>query len=96
MIYKPRKKPQELRMLATFNPRWKVKQHYINLEKGYEGEIHFDALIETLEIDALILHDLLLKLNSTTFQIDSLILTAEAIFCYEVKNYDGTMSMMQN
>lgn len=93
MMYKPRTKPQELRMLESLHTRMnlpqKIKQHYIHLERGYEGELHFDSFLEKLESDVLILNDLLLKANTTTFQVDTIIISDEAIYCYEIKNYDG-------
>jgi hypothetical protein len=49
----------------------------------------FDLLTETLKCECLILNDLLLKVNNTLFQIDSLIICSETIYLFEVKNYDG-------
>lgn len=93
MLLKPRKKSSELLILEFLNCRMalspKDKQHYTNLAKGYEGEQKFDLWTEQLQCDCLILNDLLLKSNSTTFQIDALILTAEQINFYEVKNFEG-------
>ncbi|WP_323741822.1 nuclease-related domain-containing protein [Salinibacillus xinjiangensis] len=67
----------------------KDKQHYFNLRKGYEGEVKFDSYTEKLQCDCIILNDLLLRVNSTTFQIDSLIITLDRVFLYEVKNFKG-------
>ncbi|WP_440895024.1 nuclease-related domain-containing protein [Amphibacillus sp. Q70] len=93
MLYKPRCKSTELLKLASLNLRMslpeKIRQHYLNLEKGYEGECLFDSLTEKLQCDCLILNDLLLKANQTIFQIDSLIITANKIYCYEIKNMKG-------
>jgi len=93
MSYKPRTKPAELRILESLNPRMvlpqKDEQYYLNLKKGYEGELLFDSFTEKLQCDALILNDLLLKENNITFQIDSLIIISGMINFYEVKNYDG-------
>ncbi|WP_409306100.1 NERD domain-containing protein [Peribacillus sp. SCS-155] len=69
--------------------RNKDKQHYYNLKKGYEGELLFDSLTQNLESEVFILNDLLFKLNQTVFQIDSLIITSETIYLFEVKNYEG-------
>ncbi|KAB2338931.1 NERD domain-containing protein [Cytobacillus depressus] len=60
-----------------------------NLEKGYEGELLFDKWVEALSGDWLILNDLLLESNNTEFQIDSLWISPETIYQFEVKNYDG-------
>ena len=67
----------------------KDKQHYFNLQKGYEGEVLFDSVTAKLQCECFILNDLLLKLNSTTFQIDSLVIHSETIYLFEVKNYEG-------
>jgi hypothetical protein len=67
----------------------KDKQHFFNLKKGYEGEIIFDSLAEKLQCECFILNDLLLKLNNTMFQIDSLIIIQETIYFFEVKNFEG-------
>ncbi|MFE8701986.1 nuclease-related domain-containing protein [Cytobacillus sp. FJAT-54145] len=93
MVYKPRTKSSELLMLSSLNTRMKLtetdKQHYLNLRRGYDGEKLFDSLIENLRSDCLIVNDLLLKLNNTLFQIDSLIIFQETIFVFEVKNFEG-------
>lgn len=61
----------------------------MNLKRGFEGELYFDSLTEKLQCDRLILNDLLLTVNSTVFQIDTLIITPETIHIFEVKNYEG-------
>ncbi|MDY0406776.1 nuclease-related domain-containing protein [Virgibacillus sp. 179-BFC.A HS] len=93
MLYKSRTKPKELRILELLDKRKglaeKDQYHYLNLKKGYEGELLFDSLIEKLQCECLILNDLLLKINNSTFQIDSLIIIQGKICFYEVKNYSG-------
>ncbi|SET15452.1 Nuclease-related domain-containing protein [Oceanobacillus limi] len=93
MAYKARTKSNELIILEVLYNRMnlsgKDKQHYFNLKKGYEGEIQFDKLASKFQCDCFILNDLLLETNHTTFQIDSLIITAEKIYFFEVKNYEG-------
>ena len=93
MPYKSRTESTELLILKSLHIRMnlsdKDKRHYINLKKGYEGEILFDSLTERLQCKCFILNDLLLKLNNTVFQIDSLIIMQEAIYLFEVKNYEG-------
>lgn len=90
---KKRSKSLELQILESLNTRMKLgqseKQHYLNLKKGYEGEVEFDTLTASLESKFYILKDLLLKSSNTTFQIDSLLITQEAIIPCEVKNYEG-------
>jgi hypothetical protein len=94
MPYKHRTKPAKLVILGLLNTRMDSlsdndKQYYYNLKKGYEGEVMFDALTEELQCDCLILNDLLLKVNNTIFQIDTLIIFSDTISVYEVKNYEG-------
>ena len=92
-MYKPRTKPNELLILEVLNKRMKLeieeKQHFLNLKKGYEGKELFDKHAEKLQCECLILKDLLLEVNNTTFQIDSLIIVQGKIYLYEVKNYEG-------
>ena len=92
MPYKSRAESNELLILRALNTRMtlsnKDKQYYFNLQKGYEGEVMFDSFIEKLQCECLILNDLLLKINNTTFQIDTLIIS-DTIYLFEVKNYEG-------
>lgn len=67
----------------------KEKQHYLNLKKGYEGECKFDLLAEEYCSNCYVLNDLLLKVNNTTCQIDSLHISSDTIFIYEIKNFEG-------
>ncbi|WML48568.1 NERD domain-containing protein [Neobacillus sp. PS3-34] len=93
MIFKSRTEPEKLKILRVLNTRMiltpEEKKYYLNLEKGYEGEVQFDLLTEKLQSDCLILNDLLLEVNNTTFQIDTLIIFSETIYLFEVKNFEG-------
>ncbi|WP_449538768.1 nuclease-related domain-containing protein [Ferdinandcohnia sp. Marseille-Q9671] len=93
MIFKPRTKSDELIVFEILNTRTdfssKDRQYFTNLKKGYEGELLFDSLTEKLQCECLILNDLLLEVNNTTFQIDTLILIDGKINFYEVKNFEG-------
>ncbi|WP_087974286.1 nuclease-related domain-containing protein [Oceanobacillus rekensis] len=93
MHYKSRKKSNELLIMELLNRRRHLasndRHHYFSLKKGYEGELLFDRLTKKLDCECLILNDLLLKVNNTTFQIDSLIITQGKVFIYEVKNFEG-------
>jgi hypothetical protein len=92
MAYKSRTESKELRVMKSLFYRMdlseKDKQYYYNLKKGYEGEVLFDSLTEMLQCECLILNDLRLKVNNTTFQIDTVILS-ELIYLFEVKNFEG-------
>ncbi|MEH7225104.1 nuclease-related domain-containing protein [Bacillus sp. JJ1566] len=93
MLFKARNKSGELITLEILNKRSdlssKDKQYFLNLKKGYEGELLFDSLTEKLQCECLILNDLLLEVNNTTFQIDSSIFIDGKIHSYEVKNFEG-------
>src|SRR5690625_2881877 len=93
MLYISRTKPKKLTILELLNKRKKLtgkeKQHFLNLQKGYEGEVIFDKLTDKLKCECLILNDLLFEVNNTTFQIDSLIIVQGKILFYEVKNHEG-------
>jgi Nuclease-related domain len=93
MLLKPRPVPTELIILRSLNTRMfltaKEKLHYSNLEKGYEGEVLFDQLIEKLQSEMLVLNDLFLEVNKSVFQIDTLTIAQESIYLIDVKNYEG-------
>lgn len=93
MAYKPRTEPKKLTILRVLNSKMTLlktdRQHYYSLQKGYEGEVMFDKMTERLQCECYIINDLRLKVNNTTFQIDTLIIVAGKIHFYEVKNYEG-------
>jgi len=93
MFFKLRTESSELRILRSLNTRMAlepdVKQHFFNLAKGFEGEVAFDEWTLPLTDKYLILNDLLLESNSTTFQIDSLLISQKMIYLFEVKNFEG-------
>ncbi|MDQ0273306.1 nuclease-related domain-containing protein [Cytobacillus purgationiresistens] len=60
-----------------------------NLKKGEEGEERWESFLNTLSNDVLILYDLTLEHNYTTFQIDALCIFQQTIMAFEVKNYEG-------
>ncbi|WP_419956311.1 nuclease-related domain-containing protein [Neobacillus niacini] len=94
MAFKDRTESDELKNFRSLDNRMilpsKEKQIYSNLEKGYEGEVKFDQFTERLNPNKfLILNDLLLETNSTSFQIDSFIISQGTHFPCEVKNFEG-------
>lgn len=86
-------KPKELLLLESLSKRKKLSaeenRYFLNLKKGHEGELLFTDLASKTEGDRLVLNNLLIEHNQTTFQIDCLILTETRIFLYEVKNFEG-------
>ncbi|MDR7075351.1 hypothetical protein J2Y03_000339 [Neobacillus niacini] len=94
MAFRERTESDELKIFRILNNRTilpsKEKQIYSNLEKGFKGEVMFDQLTEGLNPNKfLIVNDLLLETNSTTFQIDSFIISQGTHFPCEVKNFEG-------
>ncbi|MBP1932629.1 nuclease-related domain-containing protein [Ammoniphilus resinae] len=93
MLLKGRSESDELKKMRYLNMRMELpekdKFYYSNLEKGYEGEVKFDQLTENLQEERIIINDLLLEVNNSYFQIDSLIISQGVIHLLDVKNYEG-------
>ncbi|MFC0416737.1 nuclease-related domain-containing protein [Cytobacillus solani] len=93
MLIKARGESDELMILRYLNTRMelteKEKLYYINLERGYEGETIFDQLVESLLEERYIINDLLLEVNNSYFQIDTLIISQGVIHFLDIKNYQG-------
>jgi hypothetical protein len=93
MLKKIRTKPLKLEIFELLNTRMNLltedKQDYLNLKKGYEGEVMFDSLTEKLECDCYILNDLRLKIYKNVFQIDTLIIFHKIINAFEFINFEG-------
>ncbi|WP_102275792.1 nuclease-related domain-containing protein [Cytobacillus massiliigabonensis] len=93
MLLKAREESNELLICRSLNKRMnlteKERRHYLNLEKGYEGEIQFDKLSENLHEERYIINDLLLEVNNSYFQIDTLIISQGAIHLLDIKNFKG-------
>jgi hypothetical protein len=93
MLFKPRTKPELLLLLELLNTRMKLTadalQQYLYQKKGYEGEIAFDLLTATLDQEMYIINDLMLEINHTKFQIDSLLVSQEKVYQCEIKNFES-------
>lgn len=93
MILKERTKPEELVILQTLKSRMELAEkdltNLFTMEKGYEGEVQFDHWFTKHTVESLIINDLLLEVNGTHFQIDSLVITQDRIHLFEVKNLEG-------
>ena len=92
-IMKERTMPHLLRVMRQLDKRQALtnedRQYIVNLEKGYQGECYFDNVLkEEVKGDVVVLNDLLLSVNRTHTQIDSLIITGSTIYLYEIKNYE--------
>ncbi|RXJ03037.1 NERD domain-containing protein [Anaerobacillus alkaliphilus] len=93
MVIKERCESEELLLFRQLYLRMELsekdKQHYFNLEKGYEGELAFDHMIDHQRSNCLILNDLLLEINNSLFQLDKVLIAPEKVYIYEVKNFEG-------
>lgn len=93
MFKKNRSESEELRVLKALNKRMdlaeKEKQYYLNLQKGFEGEVMFDGYLQRIVIQSYILNDLLFEQNHSHFQIDSLMISQNLTYLFEVKNFEG-------
>lgn len=93
MFLNSRTESKELLKFRSLNARstlsTKEKKHYMHLEKGYQGEVMFDQLTAKLENDLYILNGLYLEYNNAACQIDSLIISQETIYPFEIKNFEG-------
>jgi hypothetical protein len=94
MIFKNRTETYELLCLRFLNARMNLStkdlNHYLNLEKGYIGELKFDKIVqENVSKEWLIINDLLLEYSNTFFQIDTVLISKNAIFLNDVKNFEG-------
>lgn len=97
IIIKQRQKTNLLIALELLDKRltlpYKEKQYLTTLSKGFEGEVAFDFLLnKSIACDAIRLNDLSLVIGHTSIQVDSLLITSDAIFLYEIKNYEGNYS----
>ncbi|WHX39373.1 nuclease-related domain-containing protein [Mesobacillus sp. AQ2] len=93
MFLKERYESEELKVLKALNTRMvlseKEKQYYLNLQKGFEGEVMFDGYLQQITMQSYILNDLLLEQNHSHFQIDSLMIIQRLSYLFEVKNFEG-------
>lgn len=69
-----------------------LRQNAARLQKGYNGERKLDYYLKSLDRYFSILSDVTLSIYDKQFQMDSLIVTATAIYIIEVKSLDGTVT----
>ena len=94
MLLKSRPESDLIKLLGFLNTRMSLTEddlkQYLNLRKGYEGEVAFDQLTASnLNSDILVLNDIMLEINHSKFQIDSSLIIQDTIFPCEVKNFEG-------
>jgi hypothetical protein len=92
MILKERCESAELRTYRSLGTRMELaaaeQKLYDNLESGYEGELIFDGWLKQTG-EGLVLNDLLFVTGNTYYQMDSLYITPQKIYLFEVKNLSG-------
>lgn len=98
---KERHKTDLLKVLLLLNSRMTLedddRKMLINLEKGYDGELFFDALLDKhFTGEGLVLNDLKICYRGNSAQIDSLLITQHSIELFEVKNYSGQYTFSKN
>jgi hypothetical protein len=100
MIVKFRHIPEELKLLRCLQESMRLSpkdySYFLNLEKGFSGEQQFDELLEQSPEEWIILYDLLFDYSNTLFQIDSLLITGDCIYIFEVKNHEGDFYIEQD
>lgn len=84
--------PLESMILDYLRPRMNAStaqtNRWHNLQKGHAGESHLHHLLrKELPPRYLLLSDLLLEHQHTKFQIDLLLMSNNAVYLLEVKNY---------
>ncbi|WP_047984696.1 nuclease-related domain-containing protein [Ornithinibacillus californiensis] len=93
-VVKKRTPSKELQILDILSYRSNLSekdtQQLLKLKKGYEGELLFDQLLDQqLQSECLVIRDLLLTVNNSTFQIDTLIIFPTIIELIDVKYFEG-------
>ncbi|WP_160112595.1 nuclease-related domain-containing protein [Salicibibacter kimchii] len=95
---KEREPSTELKVLRLLNPIMKLSdyQHYLNLEKGYIGELKLDEWLDGLLNNCLVVNDLLLEHKGKIFQIDSLVIFQSIIYVFDSKYHEDDFYLDAN
>lgn len=98
MILKHREKSKLHLGLLALDKRMALqdtdRNYLLNIEKGYEGEELFDTFVKKyLNKEVIVLNDLLLTSRGNTFQVDSILITSDTVYIYEIKNYKDSYQM---
>ena len=97
MILTERKVPFELMYMRAFSrrvePSSKDARTLSVLESGYEGEVHYDKVLEEIGHESLIVfRDIYVKAGDAVAQFDSIIVDGNSVTVNEIKNYSGIYS----
>lgn len=99
MILTERRVPFELMYMRAFSRRAEMDSKDVRLlsvlEGGYEGELHYDTVLEAAGHEALIVfRDIYVKAGDAVAQFDSIIIDGNSVTVNEIKNYSGFYSYM--
>lgn len=95
-----RKRPLSLQKLDALIARLpdnhpkmpQLRQQAAREQKGFNGERKLDYHLQSLSSEYIVLNDICFSLYDQKIQIDSLIITAQAIFIVEVKSFEGLIT----
>lgn len=99
MIVRKRNRPKVLQKTEALISRLPAKHQALPIlhgeaakrQAGYNGERKFDYYANLFPRQYAILHDITLNVDQVDLQLDSIILSNQAIYIIEVKNYAGTV-----
>ncbi|MDX8045078.1 nuclease-related domain-containing protein [Gracilibacillus sp. S3-1-1] len=94
MLKKPLLKTYELSIFETLQERLpfskQASSYYHNLQLGYQGEKEWESLLQQqLNGYVIVLSDMRFEVGTSTFQVDSLLLTGDSLLLFDVKNFPG-------
>lgn len=79
--------------LREGHPKLKIlRQNAASYQKGFNGERKLDYHLKILDNSFVILSDVTLSIYEKQFQMDSLVITSNALFIIEVKSLEGTIT----
>jgi ribosomal protein L37AE/L43A len=104
MIIKKRSKPLTLKKFEALQARLpqhapqhrKLRNEVTRTIRGYEGELTVDGYLKTLASQFTIIQDLTLETKGQPFQMDNLLITPQAIYLIEVKNFSRPIHFDSN
>ena len=93
MILSERKIPKELLYFRALEKRLDLslaqKKKLSTLEKGYIGELLYDSIYDEVLSHLYVFRDIYLKIDDSTLQCDTLIVSDAGFIVNEIKNYQG-------
>lgn len=94
MFINERMKPHDLLFYEALSARTELtkdeKKNLNNFRKGYEGEMLYDQLFESIGHDNILIYrDVFLSIDNSVTQYDALIISDHGIISNEVKNFSG-------